>query len=40
MKKKIIDDGFNAELVENAVFDGLFEMPLIRRNEETIIPTG
>jgi hypothetical protein len=40
MSKFIIDDGFSPELVENAVFDGLFEMPLIRRNSETIIPDG
>ncbi len=40
MNKHKIDDGFNAELVENAIFDGVFEIPLIRRNKGTIIPSG
>lgn len=40
MNRFIIDDGFSPELVENAVFDGLFEMPLIRRNKNMIIPLG
>lgn len=36
--KNIIDDGFNAELVENAIFTGLLEIPLIRKPSEFIIP--
>lgn len=36
--KNIIDDGFNAELVETAVFTGLLEIPLIKKPEEFIIP--
>lgn len=39
MSRFIIDEGFSAELVENAVFDGLFEMPLIRRNVRLIVPS-
>lgn len=41
MKKgftNLIDDGFNAELVENAVFTGLLEIPLIKNPSEIIIP--
>ena len=36
--KNIIDDGFNAELVETAVFDGFLEIPIIHNNKEIIIP--
>lgn len=36
--KNIIDDGFNAELVETAVFTGLLEIPLIKKTDEFIIP--
>lgn len=36
--KNIIDDGFNAELVETAVFTGLLEIPLIKKPDEFIIP--
>lgn len=36
--KNIIDDGFNAELVENAIFTGLLEIPLIKTPGEFIIP--
>lgn len=36
--KNIIDDGFNAELVENAIFTGLLEIPLIKTPGEIIIP--
>ena len=38
IQKNIIDDGFNAELVETAVFTGLLEIPLIKKNDEFIIP--
>ena len=34
----LIDDGFNAELVETAVFTGLLEIPLIKKPDEFIIP--
>lgn len=36
--KNLIDDGFNAEFVQNAIFDGLFEIPLIRNPKEIEIP--
>lgn len=36
--KNIIDDGFNAELVETAVFTWLLEIPLIKKLDEFIIP--
>lgn len=36
--KNIIDDGFNAVLVETAVFTGLLEIPLIKKPDEFIIP--
>lgn len=36
--KNLIDDGFNAELVENAIFDGLLEIPVIKKPKEIIIP--
>lgn len=37
-KKIIIDDGFNPEFVETAMFDGFLEMPCIERPKEIIIP--
>lgn len=41
MKNKIlIDDGFNPELVETAMFDGILEMPCIKAPSELIIPTA
>lgn len=36
--KNIIDDGFNAEIVETAVFTGHLEIPLIKTPSEFIIP--
>lgn len=36
--KTIIDDGFNAELVETAIFTGCLEIPLIEKPKEFIIP--
>lgn len=36
--KNLIDDGFNAELVETAEFRGLLEIPLIKKPDEFIIP--
>ena len=38
--KHIIDDGFNAELVSHAFFDGLLEIPIIEKPNEIIIPSG
>ena len=39
-QKNLIDDGFNAELVETATFTGLLEIPLIKKPDEFIIPKG
>ena len=36
--KNIIDDGFNAELVETAIFTGKLEIPLIKNPKNFIIP--
>ncbi len=36
--KNLIDDGFNAELVETALFDGLLEIPTIKAPTQIIIP--
>lgn len=38
MNKNIIDDGFNPEFVETALFDGVLEMPCIDRPERIVIP--
>lgn len=40
MKKKynVIDDGFNPDLVERALFEGLLEIPQIKAPREIIIP--
>ena len=39
MRKKInMDDGFNAELVETAFFDGILEIPQIQPPKEFVIP--
>lgn len=39
IKNKInMDDGFNAELVETAFFDGIFEMPIINPPQKLVIP--
>jgi len=40
MSKTIIDDGFNAELVSNAFFDGLLEIPVIEKPKEIVIPSA
>ncbi len=40
IRKAIIDDGMNAELVETALFDGILEIPIIAPPQETIVPTG
>ncbi len=36
----IIDDGFRADLVENASFDGIMEIPIIEKPDQIIIPKG
>lgn len=36
--KAVIDDGFNAELVETAFFDGILEIPVIKPVEQIVIP--
>ena len=36
--KIIIDDGFNPEFVETAMFDGILEMPCIEKPGQIIIP--
>ena len=37
-KRCVIDDGFNSELVETAFFDGIFEIPIIEKPKEFLIP--
>ena len=39
-RKAIIDDGMNPELVSGASFDGILEIPIIRKPEQIIIPSG
>ena len=36
-RKNIIDDGFNAHLVAKSLFDGVLEMPIIRKPKEIVI---
>lgn len=36
----LVDDGFNAKLVENAVFTGLLEIPAIMKPDRFIIPVA
>lgn len=40
MRKTILDDGFNPELVTSAFFDGFLEIPKIERPKEIIIPSA
>lgn len=40
MHSFIIDDGFRADLVTKAVFDGILEIPTINKPDKYIIPTG
>lgn len=37
-RKDIIEDGFNSELVETALFDGILEIPCIEKPSKLIIP--
>lgn len=39
-RKAIIDDGMNPELVSGADFDGYLGIPIIKKPEKIIIPTG
>lgn len=36
----VITDGCNPELVEDAEFDGIFEIPLIKRPERIVVPSA
>ena len=38
--KAIIDDGFQPELVKNARFEGIFEIPVIEKPKRIFIPNG
>ena len=40
MHKNLIDDGFRADLVETARFDGIFEIPVIKKPDKIIITDG
>ena len=40
MLKNKIDDGFNPELVSGAFFDGILEIPQIKRPDKIIIPSA
>ena len=39
-RKAIMDDGMNPELVSGASFDGIFEIPIIHKPDQLIIPSG
>lgn len=39
-RKAILDDGMNPELVRGADFDGYLGIPIIKKPEKLIIPTG
>ena len=39
-RKAIIDDGMNPELVRGADFDGYLGVPLVKKPDKLIIPTG
>ncbi len=39
-KPTIIDDGFNAKLVETATFAGLLEIPTIKKPDKIIVPSS
>lgn len=36
----IIDDGLNPKLVRNSRFEGIFEIPVIEKENEIVIPTS
>ena len=39
-RKSIMDDGFSAHLVAKSCFDGIMEIPVIKKPDEIIIPDG
>jgi hypothetical protein len=39
-KRAIMDDGMNPEFVAGAIFDGILEIPVIRRPSKLVVPTG
>ena len=39
-QRLIIDDGFRADLVEQAIFDGSLEIPVIQKPKQLVIPKG
>lgn len=39
-RKAIIDDGCNPELVRGATFDGILEIPTIKRPKQILLPSG
>lgn len=39
IRKSILDDGCNPELVAGARFDGIFEMPMIEKPSKLIVPS-
>ena len=39
-RKATLDDGCNPELVANAIFDGILEVPTIKANKHIYIPKG
>ena len=40
MRINAFDDGLRPELLENAFFDGIFEIPYLKPLEKMIEPTG
>lgn len=38
--RNLVDDGFNAKLVENAIFMGLLEFPAIKKTDRIVIPVA
>lgn len=40
MKPNTFDEGFSIELVQNAFFDGILEIPIIKPPEKIIIPSA
>lgn len=39
-RKAIMDDGCDPELVAGARFDGLFDIPVIEKPEQIVIPSS
>lgn len=36
--KNLFYDGFNSKLIENAFFEGIFEIPILKANSEIVLP--